>query len=454
MSAFNDPFDPDQSLRRGCSCGRHASQAEHDAATLPSDHEDGVKRTVEGAVMRAMFPHEPSRRAFLKAVGAGTAAAALSQFFPLGAARALAAEGSGPLEKADLNIGFLPITCATPIVAADALGFYEKHGLNVRLERTAGWAVVRDKTLSGAFDASHMLAAMPLAISMGVGSDPAPMAIPAIENINGNAITLHVKHKDKRDPKDWKGMTFAIPFDYSMHNYLLRYYLAEHGLDPDKDVSLRVMAPPDMVANLRAESIDGFIVAEPFNQRAVYDGVGFIHMLTNDIWDGHPCCALGVPERFITENPNTFSALFRSILDSTLHCSAQENRSEVAEAIGGPKYLDQPKIILDQVLLGRYADGLGGVQNVPDRIDFDPFPWESMAVWMLTQMKRWGYVDREINYQKIAEQVFLATDAREKMAALGYEAPTANARSHTIMGKTFDPAQPEAYLNRFEIRRS
>lgn len=453
MSAFNDPFNPNQSLGKGCSCGQHASQAAHDAAQLPEDHEQGVNRTVEGAVMRAMIPHEPTRRAFLKAVGAGTAAAALSQFFPMGAAQALAGEG-GSLEKTKLNIGFLPITCATPIVAADALGFYQKQGLDVRLERTAGWAVVRDKTLSGAFDASHMLAAMPLAISMGVGSDPAPMAIPAIENINGNAITLHVKHKDKRDPKQWKGMTFAIPFDYSMHNYLLRYYLAEHGLDPDKDVSLRVMAPPDMVANLRAESIDGFIVAEPFNQRAVFDGVGFIHTLTNNIWENHPCCALGVSERFMAENPNTFGALFRAILDSTLYCSAHENRKEVAEAIGGPKYLNQPKVILDQVLLGRYADGLGNVKNEPNRIDFDPFPWESMAVWMLTQMKRWGYVDRDINYAKIAEQVFLATDARKKMAELGYEAPASNSTTHTIMGKTFDPARPTEYLESFAIRRT
>ena len=115
--------------------------------------------------------------------------------------------------------------------------------------------------------------------------------MPAIENINGQGITLAMKHKDKRDPKDWKGMKFAIPFDYSMHNYLLRYYLAEHGLDPDTDVQLRSVPPPEMVANLRADNIDGFLAPDNICQRAIYDGVGFMHILSKEIWDGHPCCS-------------------------------------------------------------------------------------------------------------------------------------------------------------------
>ncbi|MDA3877457.1 MAG: ABC transporter substrate-binding protein [Halothiobacillus sp.] len=458
MSAFNNPFDSSIRLKGGCSCGQHTSQAEHDAKQAaqndPRDEEAALNRVIESTLVRAIFPHDETRRAFIKAVGAGTAMAALSTIFPLGSAQALAAEGAGKLEKSHLNIGFLPITCATPLLAADPLGFYEKQGLKVTLQKTAGWAVVRDKTLSGEFDAAHMLASMPLSITMGAGSDPSPMMMPAIENINGNAITLHNKHKDKRDPKQWKGMTFAIPFDYSMHNFLLRYYLAENGLDPDKDVKLRVMAPPDMVANLRAESIDGFIVAEPFNQLAVYHGVGFIHMLTSEIWNNHPCCSLAVSQKFAKETPNTFAALFRSILNSTMYCSDMKNRPTVAEAIGGPKYLNQPKIILDQVLLGKYADGLGNVKDDPNRINFDPFPWDSMAVWMLTQMKRWGYVKQDIDYTAIAEQVFLATDARKKMAELGYQAPATNYKKDVIMGKTFDPLKPTEYLESFAIRRT
>ena len=128
---------------------------------------------------------------------------------------------------------------------------------------------------------------------------------------------LPIKHKDKRDPKDWKGFKFAVPFDYSMHNYLLRYYLAEHGLDPDTDVQIRAVPPPEMVANLRADNIDGFLGPDPINQRAVYDGVGFIHILSKDIWEGHPCCAFAATKEFITAMPNTYGGAARAIIEAT-----------------------------------------------------------------------------------------------------------------------------------------
>src|SRR5438094_749769 len=152
-------------------------------------------------------------------------------------------------------------------------------------------AVIRDKTLNKEYDAAHMLSPMPLAITLGAGSNPIPYTMPAVENINGQAITLSIRHKDKKDPRSWKGFKFAVPFDYSMHNYLLRYYVAEAGLDPDQDIQIRAVPPPEMVANLRADNIDGFLAPDPVNQRAVYDGVGFIHVLSKDIWDRHPCCA-------------------------------------------------------------------------------------------------------------------------------------------------------------------
>ena len=151
-------------------------------------------------------------------------------------------------------------TCATPLIMAGPLKFYEQQGLNVTLNKTAGWALIRDKMLNKEHDASHFLSPMPLAISMGLGSVAQPMNVATIQNINGQAITLANKHKDKRDPKQWKGLVFAVPFDYSMHNFLLRYYVAEHGLDPDKDIQIRVTPPPEMVANLRAGNIDGYLV--------------------------------------------------------------------------------------------------------------------------------------------------------------------------------------------------
>src|SRR5205807_5718840 len=254
MSTFDNPFDPERRLNRtGCRCGRHRSQAEHDAqlALQCAQIESEDKRyegVVASAVMRAVFPKDAARRAFLKSVGAATALAAVSQFFPLRTATEAFAE-AGPIEKKALKIGFIPITCATPIIMAQPMGFYAKHGLDVEVIKTAGWAVIRDKTLNKEYDAAHMLSPMPLAISLGVGSNPVPFTMPAVENINGQAITLSIKHKDRRDPKQWKGLKFAVPFDYSMHNYLLRYYVAEHGIDPDADIQIRAVPPPEMVAN-------------------------------------------------------------------------------------------------------------------------------------------------------------------------------------------------------------
>lgn len=420
-----------------CSCGQHTDEAAHLAA---GDEERSTRTLLEAALLRAMVPHSAQRRRLLQAVGMGGVLAALSSVVPEQALAALAGERGTP-EKRDLRIGFLPITCATPIIFAHAAGMYAKEGLNVSLMKTAGWAVVRDKTLSGEYDASHMLSPMPLAISLGTGSNAVPMVMPAIENINGNAITLALKHKNRRDPKTWKGMRFGVPFDYSMHNFLLRHYLAENGIDPDKDVQLRVMAPPDMVANLSSGNIDGFIVAEPFNQRAVYEGVGFIHLLTSELWEGHPCCAFAATGEFAAQNPNTFAAIVRALLNATRFSSSPENRKNVAQMIAPSNYLNQPLTVVEQVLTGRFADGLGGVRNVPNRIDFDPFPWNSMAVWMLAQMKRWGYIKKDVNYREIAEKVFLASDARRRMAELGMTAPKENYRKHSIMGKVFDAEQ-------------
>jgi nitrate/nitrite transport system substrate-binding protein len=402
--------------------------------------------------MRAIFPQDAQRRAFLSAAGASTAAAALSALFPIATATEVFAQAA-KLEKPDLKVGFIPITCATPIIMAEPMGFYKKYGLNVEVNKAAGWAVIRDKTLNKEYDAAHMLSPMPLAITLGVGSNPIPYTMPAVENINGQAITLAMKHKDKRDPKQWKGMKFAVPFDYSMHNYLLRYYLAEAGLDPDKDVQIRSVPPPDMVANLRADNIDGFLAPDPVNQRAVFDGVGFIHMLSKEIWDRHPCCAFAASREFVTTNPNTYAALLKAIIDATAYASKPENRKEIAAAIAPPNYLNQPLTVVEQVLTGVFADGLGNIKRVPDRVDFDPFPYESFAVWILTQMKRWGQIKGDVDFKSVARQVFLATDTAKLMKEMGMAAPAATTKTFVVMGKTFDPDKADDYLKSFAIRR-
>jgi nitrate/nitrite transport system substrate-binding protein len=446
MPIFRNPFDPSRTL--SCSCGHHQNQVEHDAA-LPA--EQANLRVLEGAVMRALFPHDARRRSFLRAVGAGSAFAAISSIFPFSSLEAMAAE-KGPLEKKSLKVGFVPITCATPLIMAGPMGFYAKQGLQVELTKTAGWALVRDKMLNKEYDASHMLSPMPLAISMGIGSVAQPMNVAAIQNTNGQAITLALKHKDKRDPKQWKGMVFAVPFEFSMHNFLLRYYVAEAGLDPDKDIQIRVTPPPEMVANLRAGNLDGYLGPDPFNQRAVYDEIGFIHVLSKEIWDGHPCCAFGVSDAFVKQNPNTFAALYRAILDASGYARDPAHRKEIAAAIAPANYLNQPVPVLEQVLTGRYADGLGNVKNEPSRIDFDPIPWHGLGVWIMSQMKRWGHLKGDVKYEDIANRVFMMTDARKRLAEMGIKEPTP--KKIVVMGKEFDPKKADAYAKSFKITRA
>ena len=441
-----DPFDADQPLMMKCRCGGDHAPAQHqDEASYSRDF-------IEATLVKALLPSEPLRRRFLQAVGATTARAAIASLLPMGALEAMA-QDKGPLEKKDLKIGFIAITCATPLIMADPLGFYKKEGLNVQLNKTAGWALIRDKMLNKEHDASHFLSPMPLAISLGLGSVAQPMRVATVQNINGQAITLALKHKDNRDPKNWKGFKFAIPFEYSMHNFLLRYYLAEAGLNPDTDVQLRVVPPAEMVANLRAGNIDGFLGPDPFNQRAVYDEVGFIHILSKEIWDGHPCCAFGVSDEFIKQNPNTFAALYRAVLGASYMASQAKDRDLIAKVIAPAQYLNQPEAVLTQVLTGKFADGLGNIKNVPDRANFDPVPWQSMAGWMLTQMKRWGYVKGEVNYKQIAEKVFLLTDAKKQMKLAGFAVPEGAYKKFKVMGKEFDPAKPDEYAKSFAINK-
>ncbi|MDB4807018.1 ABC transporter substrate-binding protein [Pseudomonadales bacterium] len=357
INSLNNPYDGDASLKHNQRCECAVCAAQKQSPIMLSDaertrlmeqqadqmqvssvtdtthkkqfdsSEDMLDQAVENAIVRGIFGHnDMHRRTFMKAVGGGTMASVLGTMLPMDSIKAAVKESAGQLEKTKLKVGFVPITCATPIIMAHPLGFYEKYGLDVEVIKTAGWAVARDKSLNKEYDASHMLTPMPLAMTMGAGSSAKPYIMPAVENINGQAIVLANKHKDKRDPKQWKGFKFGVPFEYSMHNFLLRYYVAEFGIDPDKDIQIRVVPPPEMVANLRAGNLDGYLSPDPFNQRAVWEKIGFLHMLTKDIWEGHPCCAFACSQEFAVTNPNTYSALLKSIVDATQFSSDPANR--------------------------------------------------------------------------------------------------------------------------------
>jgi nitrate/nitrite transport system substrate-binding protein len=419
-----------------CACCREAA---------PVSAETRVSDEIETALLHGLFPEPALRRALLKSVGAAALLGALGGLLPIGTLKAIAQEKK-PLEKTKLNVGFLAITCAAPLIYGEQIGAYAKEGLEVSLQKVAGIALIRDKMVNGELDVSQQVMPVPLTMSAGLGGNQQSIKVLTILNQNGNSLVLANKHKDNRDPKNWKGFTFAIPFDQSHQALQLRNYLAAHGLDPDKDVTYRVVPPTEYVSNLRVGSIDGFFGGEPGGQRAVYEGAGFIHLISREIWDGHPCCSVTAAESWITQNPNTFMAFYRAIVAASLYVSDKNNRTGMAKVLAQPKYLNAPEVVVEQVITGRYADGLGNIKDDPRRVDYQPFPHYAAAVWLMTQLRRWNMLKDDIDYKKLAEQVMLATDASKIMRDNGASPPAGGFGKEIILGSEFDSSKPDEYL--------
>ena len=413
--------------------------------------ENAISDGVETALLHGLFPDSVLRRTLLKQVGAAVLLGSLSALLPIETLKAIAQEKK-PLEKTKLNVGFLPITCAAPLIYGEQLGSYAAQGLEVSLQKVAGIALIRDKMINGELDVSQQVMPVALTMSAGLGGNAQSIKVLTILNQNGNSLVLANKHKDNRDPKNWKGFTFAVPFDQSHQAMQLRNYLAAHGLDPDKDVAYRVVPPTEYVSNLRVGSIDGFFGGEPGGQRAVYEGAGFIHLISKDIWDGHPCCSVTAAESWITEHPNTFMAFYRAIVSASLHVSDRNNRPGMAKVLAQPQYLNAPEPVIEQVITGRYADGLGEVKEDARRVDYQPFPHYAAAVWLMTQLRRWNILKEDIDYKKLAEQVMLATNAATILRESGVTPPPVGFGKEIILGSEFDSDKPEAYLK--SLRRT
>jgi nitrate/nitrite transport system substrate-binding protein len=421
-----------------CNCGTvHSSDV--------ADPEQAIDVAIEDALLHGLFPDPLMRRTLLKSVGAATLLGALSTLLPIGTLKSIA-QDKQPLEKTKLSVGFLPITCAAPLIYGEIRGDYTKQGLEVSLQKIAGIGIIRDKMINGELDVSQQVMPVALTMTAGVGGITQSIKVLTICNQNGNSLVLANKHKDNRDPSQWKGLVFAVPFEQSHQAMQLRNYLASYGLDPDKDVTYRIIPPTEYVSALRVGGIDGFFGGEPGGQRAVYEAAGFIHAISRDLWNGHPCCSVTAPEGWIKQNPNTFMAFYRAIIASSLYVSDKANRPGMAKVLSQPQYLNAPEIVVDQVISGRYADGLGNIKTADDRVDYQPFPQYSAAVWLMVQLRRWNILKEDIDYKKLAQEVMLATDASNVMRDEGVTPPPIEFRKEIILGKEFDSSKPEEYL--------
>ena len=351
----------------------------------------------------------------------------------------------GTLEKTELQIGFIPILCSAPLVLAHARGLFEEAGLHVDLQRAPGWSGVKELMAHDKLDAAHMLSPMPLACNLGIDGARTELLLAAIQNVNGQALTLAARHLGIQDVRDMRGFCLGVPYRFSMHYYLLCHHLAAHGLDPLRDVTIVEVAPPNMPQYLEQGRVDGVFAPEPFNQIPVNQGTGFIHILSRDIWEGHPCCSFATTRAFAESNPNTYRALLRCVLqaEQTLHMATPEERRALARIMSNPEHLDlDDPLPAEQVLGGTFPDGKGGELQVLDRIDFVPHAFVEHGAWMLSQMQRWGQLAARVDYREVVESTFHGAETRELAEALGYGG---DVRPNTA-AMAFDAEDPFAYM--------
>ncbi len=396
------------------------------------------------------------------------------------------ASAQNKLEKKDLTIGFIPMTDCAPLVIAALKGFFKNNGLNVQLSKEPGWAAARDGVIQGRLDATHALAGMPLSVQLGLeGTAPAPMMTAVCLSLNGNAITFSKRLGQagvttgpalKQYLKTGKTLTGSMVFASSMYNYTLRYWLAHHGINPDKDLRLITLLPAQQFTNLQAGNLDFFCVTEPWNQRAVYEKIGFTVVADRDIWTGHSEKVLAVMEPWAKTNPNTHRALVQSLIQACQYCDDPKNRLEVAELIAAKPFLNAKPEYIGPALLGKYDyggfDSSGNlIKNVKAVEDFFVFyrnaatpyltgnntatyPWKSQGMWILTQMARWGQIP-EIpkDAEQLLQRVYRTDVYRSAAAELGIKSPKEEYKVERgfIDKRPFDPSNPLAYLRSFDI---
>jgi nitrate/nitrite transport system substrate-binding protein len=430
---------------------------------------------------------------------------------PLTSINALAKTGYA--EKEELRIGFIKLTDMAPLAIAYEKGFFEDEGLYVTLEAQANWKVLLDRVIDGQLDGAHMLAGQPLGATMGYGTK-ADIITAFSMDLNGNAITVsnsvwkemkknipHVDGKpvhpikaDSLKPviesyKDaGKPFKMGMVFPVSTHNYELRYWLAAGGIHPgyyaphkgdtsgqiDADALLSVTPPPQMPATMEAGTIDGYCVGEPWNQQAVFKGIGVPVVTDYEIWKNNPEKVFGVSKEWADKNPNTHIRVVKAMIRAAqwLDANNNANRPEAVKILSKSNYVGADYDVIANSMTGTFEYEKGDKRDVPDFNVFfrynATFPYYSDAIWYLTQMRRWGQISEPKSddwYKELAKKVYrpdiYASAAKELLeegkvkakdfpnfvTESGYRSP----QKHFIDNIVYDGSQPNAYLEKFSI---
>ncbi len=383
--------------------------------------------------------HDAARREFLRQ-GAALAGGAAVSLVPEAVRAVARAAGSDAPELEEVRIGFIPLTdCASVIMAAE-LGFDAKYGIRIVPSRERSWAAVRDKLLTGDLDAAHVLYGLVYGVQLGIGGARRDMAVLMTLNANGQGISIARPLAD-RGAIDGASLArlvrggdrryvFAQTFPTGTHAMWLYYWLAAHGIDPLRDVTMITVPPPQMVAAVRAGQIDGFCVGEPWNHYGVVDGTTVHLASSQDVWRDHPEKVLGATREFVERHPNTARAMVMAVLEASRWIDASaENRRRMAETVAAEPYVNVPVEVIVDRILGRYENGLGRIWIDPAPMKFHAdgavnFPYLSDGMWFLTQFKRWGLVAEHPDYADVAAAVNRIDLYREAAAALGVPVPS------------------------------
>ena len=375
--------------------------------------------------------------------------------------------GAAAATRPALRVGFVPLTDCAPLAMAQELGLFARYGLNVVLQREIGWAAIRDKIIDGSLHAAHAVAGMPVATALGIGCTPCECVTGFVFNLNGNAITLSTAlaregvrdgatlHEFIRRQHGRRTLTFGVVFPFASHNFLLRRWLTTAGIDPDKDVRIVIVPPPQMPNALKAGHIDGCCAGEPWNSVALQARLGWCVGVSAEIDPGHPEKVLMVRRDFAQHRAAEHEALIAALLDAAEYCDAPANREHVIQVLARREYLDRAPVTLRPGLSGEFDFGHGEVRTVRDFVvfhrDHANEPSADKAAWVINQLRASNVVPDPARLRPALGPSLFRPDIFERAARLRSSQPTTASNEKLKLNLT----SPSAELSRRHfLRRS
>ncbi len=429
----------------------------------------------------AVLPQvDASRRQFLQLSGTAALFTAAKAALPSGAF----AQGTGP-EVKGTRLGYIALTDASPLIIAKEKGLFAKHGLpDMDIAKQASWGATRDNMALGfknnGIDGGHILRPKTHLYATGkVMQNGQPLPMYTLLNLNedGQAISVSNEYKDLNVQKDasplkqaferkkaaGKELTAAMTFPGGTHDLWIRYWLAAGGIDPDTEIKVIVVPPPQMVANMKVGTMDCFCVGEPWNEQLVNQNIGYTALTTGELWARHPEKILGMRADFVDANPKATQAILMAVMEAQQWADKRENRQELAEIVGKRQWFNVPVGDINKRLLGDINYGNGReVKGTNLQMKFwgeggaSSYPWKSLDTWFVTENIRWGKLDPTIDIKALVDKTNRADLWREAAKTLGVTgAPTADSRGVETFfdGTKFDPAAPLDYLKALKIKR-